>query len=114
MIKNKMQKCVTYVLKLSLKHIIRITCKLGDLLSQQFGIDCTCALDSLSQLNVLHRLHADMLIGCLTMLVCGLHACFVFCGQVCFRNISTEQLPFKINLYLGSCSIVLSDSITLF
>lgn len=86
MIKKKglcLQKCVTYVLTLSLKCVIRTTCKLGDLLSQQFGTACTCALDSLSQLHVLHRLHADMLIGCLAVLVCGLHVRFVFCGQVC-------------------------------
>lgn len=85
MFKNKglcLQKCVTYVLNLCLKCIIRIRCKLGDLLSQQFGTDCTRALDSLSQLNVLHCLHADMLIGCLTVSVCGMHAGFVFCGQV--------------------------------
>lgn len=97
-----LQECVTYVLDLCLKCIIRITCKLGDLLSQQFGTDCICAIDSLSQLNVLHRLHADMLIGCLTVLVCGHASCWFcllwtgLCTHFCFRNISTEQLPLEI------------------
>lgn len=76
MFKNKglcLQECITYVLKLCFKCIIRVICKLGDLVSQQFGIDCTYALGWLSQLNVLHRLHADMLIWCLTVLLW--HAC---------------------------------------
>lgn len=94
MFKNKglyLQKCVTYVLDLCLKYIIGIRYNLGDLLSQQFGTDCTCALDSLSQLNVLHCLHADMLIGCLTVLVCGMHAGFVFYGKVCLPILLQEH-----------------------
>lgn len=86
MFKNKglcLQKCVTHVLDLRLKCIIRVTHNSEDLLSQQFGADCTCALDSLCQPNVLHHLHADVLLGCLTVLMCGMHAGFVFCGQVC-------------------------------
>lgn len=65
MLKNKglyLQEYITYVLKLCLKCITRIICKLSDLDSQQFGIDFTYTLDWLSQLNVLYRLHADMLI----------------------------------------------------
>lgn len=84
MLKNKglcLQECITYVLKPCLKCIIRIICKLGDLVSQQFGTDCTYAVDWLSQLNVLQCLHAVMLIWYLTVLVCDMHASFVFCGH---------------------------------
>lgn len=66
-------------------------CKLGDLVSQEFGIDCTYALNWLSQLNVLHCLHADMLIWCLTVLVRDMHAGFVFCGQVCVPILLQEH-----------------------